>query len=77
MVYESIEENMLVEIVGEDDRSEADESVNKDELVENAEEIAGVPLAEKVVELPFADEETAESVGVPTADESDEMDATY
>ena len=49
MVYESIEENMLVEIVGEDDRSEADESVNEAKLVENAEKIVGVPLAEEVV----------------------------
>ena len=49
MVYERVDENILVEIVGEDDRSEADENVNEAELVENAEEIAGVPLAEEVV----------------------------
>ena len=44
---ESVDEDMLVETAGEDDRSEGDESVNEDVLVETAdegvEEIAGVP----------------------------------
>ena len=45
---DSVDEDMLVETVGEDDTSEG-ESVNRDELVENGEEIAGVPLVEEVV----------------------------
>ena len=46
---------MLVETAGEDDRSEGNESVNEDVLVETAdegaEEIAEVPLANEAEEI--------------------------
>ena len=71
---ESVDEDMQVETVGEDDRTEGDESVIEYVLVKTAdkeaEEIAGVHIAEENAGVPLANVKVEEIAGVPLAEEN-------